>query len=442
VKVLSPPFSSSIPSGDVMSTTAAAAPTSPAAAWTQPVGSVRGAMTSPLDERIDRRRFLVSAAAVTVGASLANGWWRAALAAPATPGELPYGPLATTPDPNGLLLPDGFRSRVIAFSGEPVAGTDYVWHTFPDGGATFRHRRGGWVYVSNSEVSAKQGGVGAVRFAPDGEIADAYRILDGTDQNCAGGPTPWGTWLSCEEHEGGHVWECDPTKVSQGVDQPALGTFTHEAAAVDPRGKAVYLTEDHPDGRLYRFVPTEYPDLRAGTLQAAHVDGAGAVTFVDVSPDGPERSDATTSFDSGEGMFHDRGTIVFTTKGDNRVWALDPAASTVTVLYDPAAVDDPPLTGVDNITVHHRSRDLYVAEDGGNMELVLITAPKDGSAGVVAPFLALTGTMESEIAGPAFDPSGRRLYFSSQRGTREGLPGPGLTFEVTGPVRGTRRARR
>ncbi len=163
----------------------------------------------------------------------------------------------------------------------------------------------------------------------------------------------------------------------------------------------------------------------------------GAVTWVDVSADGPERSDATTSFDGGEGMFHDRGTIVFTTKGDDKVWALDLAASTITVLYDANAIPNPPLTGVDNIIVHRPSRDLYVAEDGGDMQLVLVTAPEDGSAGVVAPFLSLTGTTASEIAGTAFDPSGRRLYLSSQRGTREGQPGPGITFEVTGPFRGT-----
>ena len=398
-------------------------------------------MTRPLEARIDRRRFLVGAASVTAAVALTNTWARAALAAPATPGELPYGPLATTPDANGLLLPEGFRSRAIAFSDEPVPGTDYVWHTFPDGGATFRQPHGGWVYVSNSEVSSKQGGVGAVRFARDGKIVDAYRILDGTDLNCAGGPTPWGTWLSCEEHEGGRVWECDPRKASQGTECPALGTFTHEAAAVDPRGRAVYLTEDDPDGRLYRFVPTAYPDLSAGRLQAAHVDDASAVTWVDVSPDGPERSAATTSFDGGEGMFHDRGTIVFTTKGDDKVWALDTAASTIGVLYDASTIPNPPLTGVDNITVHKRSRDLYVAEDGGDMQIVLVTAPTDGSAGVVAPFLVLTGTTASEIAGPAFDPSGRRLYFSSQRGAREGQPGPGVTFEVTGPFRGTKRPR-
>jgi secreted PhoX family phosphatase len=387
--------------------------------------------------RVDRRRFLVGAGAAAAGVALATsgGWWRHALAVPAAPGPGPYGPLATTPDANGLLLPEGFESRTIAISGEPVSGTDYVWHAFPDGGATFRHPRGGWVYVSNSEVPTPgAGGVGAVRFAKDGEIVDAYRILDGTQSNCAGGATPWKTWLSGEEHPEGHIWECDPMKPGQGTELPGLGTFSHEAAAVDPVGKAVYLTEDHPEGRVYRFVPTKYPDLTDGTLQALHADDAGRVTWIDVSPDAPERSAATTAFDGGEGMVRDRGAIVFTTKGDDRVWALDTKRARLEVLYDAQTHADPPLTGVDNITVHPRTRDLYVAEDGGNLEVVVITQPGRGATpGEVAPVVRVTGPEGTELAGIAFDPSGRRLYVSSQRQTRDGQPGAGITFEVRGP---------
>jgi secreted PhoX family phosphatase len=83
---------------------------------------------------------------------------------------------------------------------------------------------------------------------------------------------------------------------------------------------------------------------------------------------------------------------------------------------------------VDNIT-GAASGDLYVAEDGGNMEINIITP-----AGVVAPFLRLSGQSESEITGPAFAPDGSRLYFSSQRGTAGDVTG-GITYEVTGPFR-------
>jgi uncharacterized protein len=344
-----------------------------------------------------------------------------------------YGPLQE-PDANGIRLPRGFTSREVARSGEPVAGTDHMWHVFPDGGATFAADDGGWIYVSNSEVPGT-GGVGAIRFAPDGAIADAYPILEGTSVNCAGGATPWGTWLSCEEHGTGRVYECDPTGGRPAVARPALGTFRHEAAAVDPGGRALYLTEDEPDGRLYRFVPESWPELAAGRLEVAEVARDGTVGWLPVpDPDAgggtrPTRTQvpASTPFNGGEGMWWDEGTVYFTTKGDHRVWAYDIDAGRLNVLYDAATAAEAPLRAVDNVTVADRSGDVYVAEDGDNMELVLITDER------VVPFLRVVGQPDSEIAGPAFDPEQRRLYFSSQRGNSAGI-----TYEVTGPFRVTR----
>jgi len=115
------------------------------------------------------------------------------------------GPLQD-PDENGLRLPMGFTSRVIARSGQAVGSTDYVWHNAPDGGAVFTTDDGGWIYVSNSETFPQLGGgAGALRFSAAGENVDAYRILADTTLNCAGGSTPWGTWLSCEENPVGQV---------------------------------------------------------------------------------------------------------------------------------------------------------------------------------------------------------------------------------------------
>ncbi len=100
---------------------------------------------------IDRRRFL---GCTLGGAALAVVGGERALAQPAQPGDGPYGPLAGAPDGNGLLLPAGFSSRIIARSPLPVAGTAHLWHIFPDGGATFPTDDGGWIYVSNSENPA------------------------------------------------------------------------------------------------------------------------------------------------------------------------------------------------------------------------------------------------------------------------------------------------
>ncbi|MFG3160462.1 alkaline phosphatase PhoX [Streptomyces sp. NPDC048232] len=381
------------------------------------------------------RRTLLRTAVVGGSAVLGGTLWRgAAYAAPAQPGSGPYGALGS-PDANGLRLPAGFTSRVIARSGQKVAGTSYTWHSAPDGGACFADGTG-WIYVSNSEVNPS-GGVSAVRFSATGAVTSAYRVLSGTRQNCAGGRTPWNTWLSCEEVDRGYVYETDPWGVKAAVRRDAMGRFKHEAAAADPVREVVYLTEDVTDGCFYRFRPTTWGDLSSGTLEVLVAGSAtsGPVTWARV----PDPSGATATryqvtgakrFNGGEGCYYADDTCWFTTKGDNRVWQYDAAAQTVELAYDDSLVTSggAPLTGVDNVT-GSSSGDLFVAEDGGNMEICVIT-PND----VVTPFLRIDGQSGSEITGPAFSPDGTRLYFSSQRGT-SGSSSGGITYEVRGPFR-------
>jgi secreted PhoX family phosphatase len=346
----------------------------------------------------------------------------------------PYGPLEP-PDENGIRLPPGFGSRILAVTGEEVGNTGYTWHAWPDGGDVFKVR-GGWIYVSNSEVQA--GGASAIRFDRNGEVEDAYRILGGTARNCAGGRTPWGTWLSCEEYRKGAVWECDPTGVREAVRHDAMGWFSHEAVAYDPNTGRFYLTEDRFAGRFYRFTPNAWGNLSSGLLEAAVIPAGQPVKWWPIPNPNPDegagdtptrlQNPYTKSFRGGEGIVWDDGHLYFTTKNDGIVWDYYPPTESMGVLYDPA--DDPygVLTGVDNITAS-REGDLIVAEDGGNMQLVVLD-----KSGVAKPLLRVTGQRLSEMAGPAFDPWGSRIYFSSQRGT----DGRGITYEVSGPFRSGR----
>ncbi|MEE1928714.1 alkaline phosphatase PhoX [Streptomyces sp. TRM 70351] len=380
---------------------------------------------------MERRTFLRAASAGTGALAVSGALWQgaAAQAVAATPGAGPYGPLLA-PDRNGVALPEGFTSRVVARSARPVGGI--LWHAAPDGGACFADGDG-WVYVSNSELPLI-GGVSAIRFRADGSVDRAYRTLTGTTLNCAGGATPWNTWLSCEETFRGRVFETDPYGRRAAVARPAMGRFKHEAAACDPERGAVYLTEDESDGCFYRFTPDTWGDLSAGRLDVLCAASGGGVEWAPVpNPAAPlfgtqtrHQVSAARHFDGGEGCHYHDGVCYFTTKGDGRVWAYDARRGTLGLAYDGNGT----LDGVDNVT-GTAGGDLYVAEDGGNMEINIITPD-----GVVAPVVRVDGHDESEITGPAFSPDGSRLYFSSQRGASGFAAGTdGVTFEVTGPFR-------
>ncbi len=381
-------------------------------------------------------------AAVALGAAFWDDLFGSASSAQLRPGP-GYGP-RRPPNELGLRLPEGFSSRMVAQGGKRVAGTDYRWHEASDGSATFPAGDGGFILVSNSE--ALQGGASAIRFDRRGRVADAYRILDGTSQNCSGGGTPWGTWLSCEEVESGVVWECDPTGRRKPVSHPAMGVFKHEAAAVDPRERRVYLTEDLIDGRFYRFTPERWPDLSAGLLELATVASGGAVTWTEV-PDPAARRTAirrqlpgSTALKRGEGIWRDGRTVYVATTADDRVHAYDIARERMLVIYDGLASRSAPLLRVDQLTAN-RAGEVFVCEDISTEEIDIGVIDRSRR---VSRFLSATGPLHenSELTGVTFDPRGSRMYFSSQRaGGSDGLAGPGSIYEISGPFHGRRRSR-
>ncbi len=260
------------------------------------------------DEGLSRRTMLERSASASLGIALSGSipgllgaaearWLR----------EVGYGPLV--PDRAGILsLPEGFSYTIVAQSGVTTLGSGEPTPDDTDGTASFVRRGGGSVLVSNHEIGGnetfkvpalpgltyddKAGGGGTTTIEVDrsGERVSEIVSLAGTHNNCAGGRTPWETWLTCEETEStlaggkrhGYVFEVDPYDQRANISpQPikALGRFAHESVAVDPHFGRIFMTEDasNPNGLVYRWMaPLRSLRLRKGSLRRL-TDDAGSL---------------------------------------------------------------------------------------------------------------------------------------------------------------------
>jgi secreted PhoX family phosphatase len=413
-------------------------------------------------------------------------------------GHQGYGPLV--PDPNGLLdLPEGFRYRVLSREGDTLRSGEGPVPSNHDG-MTALPGRGGRVHLVRNHENRVTGRISVptvpgLTYDPMGKGGCTTLTLDsrnrvlaervsiaGTAVNCAGGPTPWRTWLTCEETEDkagtngytkdhGFIFEVDPVDPhrSGAVPLTAMGRFAHEAIAVDPARGVVYETEDafqKPFGLFYRFLP-EKPlggpgSLRAGgRLQAMRVPGVpdlsvvqetgaafNGVQWVDV-PDPLARTTPIRLQDFGpEGITHAQklegcywgGRYVYFVSSFARrsngsgadhygqIWRYDPRRRrlTLVIVFGPDT-DVLPGESPDNICLAP-SGGLMVCEDGSGIQHVY-GVTRSGEVYAMARNRQNIGTAQapaySEFAGVTFSPDGRTMYVNCYT--------PGTTFAVTGP---------
>lgn len=416
-----------------------------------------------------------------------------------------YGPLLE--DPDGILkLPQGFSYRIISKQGDKMSD-GYVVPGLADGMATFESADGKVIIIRNHEVSSGDiengpfgnnlellsesdivklydygngeepcvGGTTTIIYDPkSGEIEKEYLSLAGTIRNCAGGKTPWNSWISCEEDVSttigklekyhGYTFEV-PAQTESTLFDPkpikAMGRFNHEAVAVDPKTGIVYQTEDRHDSLIYRYIPNEFGKLHdGGKLQILAIkdqksfstrnwkgdantierNKAYQVEWLDIDNIDSEKDDlrirgyekGAAMFARGEGMWFGENEFFFACTNGGRKNYGQIFKYTPSPYEGQSNENDQPgklelfiesdnsdiLESCDNLTVASNG-DLIICEDQETPRIIGVSP--DGKI----YHLAKNVGYASEFAGATFSPDGTTLFVNIQK--------PGLTLAITGP---------
>jgi secreted PhoX family phosphatase len=460
-------------------------------------------------DALDRRSFLRKTG--VVAGSLAFAGPFQALMARGASAQTPLGTGAETLlDRGDLYLPPGFQYSILSRGGEPMTNGDPAPSRF-DGMAAFAGPDGTTVLMRNHEnvshatmrVAAETPVVvppslrydphpnyigGVTRLVVDGrEKVEESAVLGGTTNNCAGGATPWGSWLTCEEESQnragalphGYIFEVSSDPEQIGTPRPirSAGRFVHEAVAW--HDGILYETEDMNNSCFYRYIPSTEPsnvdDLAnsTGMLQALRLkgtketegfdtrlhnswpDGVGAthdVEWVTISNPNPANPNDTTQgvrFQAARGgaaIFHrlegiwasagkvyfdataGGGTMVQPADGNGQLFEFDPAAGTITLIYQ-ASRTNPALRRPDNLT-QTRWGDLLVCEDNGVEDEPGNYVRGLTPDGRIFDF-ARAKTHLGEFCGACFSPDGETLFLNQQAGAPQGIPS--VTYAIWGP---------
>jgi uncharacterized protein len=461
-------------------------------------------------EDLTRRRFVQGTAAL--GGGIALGGPIAALGARTAEGRVKrvvgYGPLRDTPEQDSgevyLQLPKGFRYRIISRDSELMSDGKPTPGIF-DGTGCYPGPRGTVILIRNHENRSRPNEIrvevpAGKRYDPDPDVrggntklvvdrgtrrvVESFGVLGGTHTNCAGGVTPWNTWITCEEifnygsvesnvtpgtgvpH--GYCFEvpADARRAVNAVPIVDAGRFAHEAVAV--LDGILYETEDRGDAAFYRFVPDRRPrehgDLATsgGTLEALMVrnrpnfdaDAANPgetypVEWVTVDePNPPVETDGQSTraqaqakgaaiFNRTEGIWEAGGRLYFdcTTGGEagaGQLWQYTPrgrGGGDLKLIFESPGADV--LDAPDNLVVVPETGDVFLQEDGGGEQFVRGVTKR----GEIYDF-AKTVLNSTEFCGGCFSPDGRTFFVSQQGDRVEGAPVPELqavTYAIWGP---------